>query len=124
MKIRICGSMNFYKEYERLKKELEARGHKVIIPLPDEAYSKEENIKRKAMEVFNTDLKKSDSILIMNFDKDNKINHIGVNSLMEIGMAFILNKKIFLYNKIPEFCREELEAIKVIELNGDLDKIR
>jgi len=124
MKIRICGSMKFYNEYERLKKELESRGHKVIIPLPDEAYSKEEDIKRKAMEVFNTDLKQSDSILIMNLDKDNKINHIGVNSLMEIGMAFILNKKIFLYNKIPEFCREELEAIKVTELNGELNKIK
>jgi len=124
MKIVVAGSMKFYKEYEKIKKELEAKGHKVIIPLPDKAYSKEKDIKRKAMDDFNINLKQSDSILVMNLDKDNKMNHIGVNVLMEIGMAFILEKKIFLYKKIPEFCREEVEAIKVIELNGDLSKIR
>lgn len=124
MKIRIIGSMKFYSEFEKLKKQLENLGHKVIIPLPDESYPNEKNIKRKAMEDFNADLKKSDAILVINLDKENKPNHIGVNSLMEIGMAFILNKKIFILNVIPDFCKDELKAINVIELKRNLSLIK
>lgn len=124
MKIVIVGSMKFYNEYEEVKKALELMGHKVIIPLPDESYTNESNIKRKAMEDFNNNLKKSDAILVMNLNKDGKIDHIGVNSLMEIGMAFIMNKKVYLYKKTPDFCKEELKAINVVELNSDLRKIK
>jgi predicted metal-dependent peptidase len=124
MKIRIIGSMKFHDKYKEIEKKLENKGHKIIVPLPDEYYSKEENIKRKAMEDFNKDLEKSDAILIANFDKNEIKNHIGVNTLMEIGMAFNRNKKIFILNKIPENCIEELRAIGVIELNGNLNQIK
>ena len=124
MKIVICGSMRFYENFEKIKKELEYFGHKVFIPFPDEKYSLESNIKRKAMEDFNNNLKKSDAILIANYDKNEKICHIGVNSIMEIGMAFNQNKKIFVLNKIPKECKDELEAINVNVLNGDLNKIK
>lgn len=81
------------------------------------------SFKRKAMEKFNESLKESDAILVMNYTKDGKENHIGANTLMEIGMAFILQKKIFVLNPSPEFCKDELEAIEVPFLNGDLSKI-
>lgn len=124
MKIVICGSMYFYKYFEKIKKELEDLGHEVIIPLPDENYSKDQNVKRKAMEDFNNNLKKSEAILVANYDKGEKISHIGINSLMEIGMAFNLNKKVFLLNNIPESCKDELEAIGTIVLNGNLNLIK
>lgn len=116
--------MRFFSEFEKLRKQLEANGHEVIIPLPDEFYPQEINIKRRAMEDFNKNLKKSDAILVVNLNKENKPNHIGVNVLMEIGMAFILNKKIFILNIIPEFCKDELEAIDIIELKRNLNLIR
>jgi len=75
------------------------------------------------MEEFNEDLKKSDAILVLNYIKDNKENYIGANSLMEIGMAFILNKKIFILNPSPEYCKDELEAIEAQVLNGNLSEI-
>ncbi len=75
------------------------------------------------MDVFNENLKNSDAILIMNYTKNNKENYIGTNSLMEIGMAFILNKKIFLLNPSPEYAEHELVAIGVNILKGDLSRI-
>lgn len=123
MIITIVGSMRFHKEYEKIKEDLEKKNHKIILPEPDEFYSKEENIKLKAMQDFNKNLEKSNAILVANFHKDNKLDHIGVNTLMEIGMAFNKNKKIFILNKIPENCKDELEAIKAVELKGNLGSI-
>jgi len=123
MKIIICGSMKFLREMASLKKELEKKGHKIIIPLPDESYSHGNNIKRQAMEDFNNNLKDADAILVANYDKNDRACHIGINSIMEIGMAFNRKKKIFVLNKIPKECEDELKAINVIELNNRLEGI-
>lgn len=116
--------MQFYSKLQKIKVTLENKGHKIILPLTDESYKSEKNIKRKAMEDFNKNLRDSDAILIANFDKESNPNYIGVNALMESGMAFILNKKIFILNSIPENCKDEFQAIRVIELNGNLKKIK
>lgn len=124
MKITIVGNMAFLEKFKETKGFLEQRGHEVIVPekdpLPEPIPS---SVKRKAMEKFNENLKESDAILVMNYTKDGKENHIGANTLMEIGMAFILQKKIFVFNPVPEFCKDELEAIGAQVLNGDLNKI-
>lgn len=124
MKIRIIGSMKFHNKYEEIKEKLENKNHEVILPLTDGFYSNEDNPKRKSMEVFNENLEESDAILMANFDKEDNPNYIGVNSLMEIGMAFNKSKKIFILNDIPEDCKEELEAIEVIVLQGNLEEIK
>jgi len=124
MKITIVGNMSFLEKSREAKEFLEKRGHEVIVPEKDPMPEPiPPSIKRKAMEKFNENLKKSDAILVMNYTKDGKENHIGANSLMEIGMAFILQKKIFVLNPFPEFCKDELEAIDAQVLNGDLTKI-
>ncbi len=124
MKIVIVGSMSFLEKFEEAKNILEKKGHEVVLPkkdpLPEPIPT---SIKREAMDVFNENLKNSDAILIMNHTKNKKENYIGTNSLMEIGMAFILNKKIFLLNPSPEYAEHELEAIGVNILNGDLSRI-
>ena len=125
MKIRIVGNMLFLQKFKEAKEFLQKEEHEVIVP---EKYPMPKPIpppaKRKAMEKFNEDLKKSDAILVMNYTKDGKENYIGANTLMEIGMAFILQKKIFVLNPSPEFCRDELGAIEIQFLNGDLSKIK
>ena len=83
-----------------------------------------ENPKLKAMQDFNKNLDKSDAILVANFEKHEKKHYIGANSLMEIGMAFNKNKKIFILYDIPEEYKDELSAIGCIILKGDLTKIR
>ncbi len=124
MKITIIGNMSFIEKFKEAKEILEQRGNEVIVPeknpMPEPIPP---SVKRKAMEKFNGNLKQSDAISAKNYTKDGKENHIGANTLMEIGMAFILNKKIFVLNPFPEFCKDELEAIEVQLLNGDLNKI-
>lgn len=120
MIITIIGSMQFHKKYEKIKEKLEKRGHEIIIPLSNESYNKEKNIKLKAMLDFNKNLEKSDATLVANYNKNRVKNYIGTNSLMEIGMAFNKRKKIFILNTSPKNCKDELKAIKCILLNGDL----
>jgi len=124
MIITIIGSMAFLKEYEKMKDELEKRDNKVITPLQDDYYKQEKNPKLASMQDFNKNLEKSDAILVANFEKHGKKHYIGVNSLMEIGMAFNRNKKIFILYEIPQEAEDELKAIGCITLNGDLSKIK
>jgi len=124
MKITIVGNMSFLQKFKEAKEILEKQGHEVIVPEKDPMPEPlPPSVKRKAMEKFNANLRNSDAILVMNYTKEGKENHIGANTLMEIGMAFILQKKIFVLNPSPEFCRDELEAIEVQFLNGDLSQI-
>lgn len=67
----------------------------------------------------------ADAVLVLNYDKNGIKNYIGGNTFLEIGFAHILNQKIFLLNPIPEipYYKSEIEAMKPIILNGDLNKI-
>jgi len=52
-------------------------------------------------------------------------NYVGGNSFLEMGFAFILKKKIFLLNDIPEMpYTSEIVAMKPICLKGNLEKIQ
>ncbi|OIO46532.1 MAG: hypothetical protein AUJ31_01540 [Parcubacteria group bacterium CG1_02_39_15] len=125
MKITIVGNMSFLEKFREAKEFLEKQGHKIIVPEKDPMPEPiPPSVKKKAMEKFNENLKKSDAILVMNYTKDEKENHIGANTLMEMGMAFIIQKKIFVLNPSPEFCKDELEAIEVQFLDGDLSRIK
>lgn len=115
--------MAFYEKYVELKKALESLGHKVIIPLSDEFYEISNKVKLDSMNDFNSNLEKSDAILVANYKKKDIDDYLGFNTIMEIGMGFNRKKKIFILNKIPEYCKDELNAIEVIELNGDISRI-
>ncbi len=124
MKILIVGSIFFVEKFKEAKKILEQKGHEVIvpekIPLPEPIPP---DAKRGAMNKCSKDLRKADAVLVMNYNKGDKENYIGVNTLMEIGMAFVLDKSIYLLNPSPESCKDEIEAIGSKVLNGDLRKI-
>ena len=70
-------------------------------------------------------IKKSDAILVLNYDKNEVKNYIGGNTLIEIGFAHYWKTKIFLLNPIPEipYYKSEIEAVKPVIINGDLSKI-
>ncbi|MFW5887968.1 MAG: hypothetical protein ACOCUH_04150 [Bacteriovoracia bacterium] len=66
----------------------------------------------------------SDAVLVTNYDKNDISGYIGGNTLMEIGIAFFLNKPVYLFNRIPEISyKEEILGIKPIILERDLSKI-
>lgn len=136
MKIAICGSMAFSEKMLEMQKEL-GKKHEVLVSKFAKEYagkSEQEKQRRTIHDKNNNDairefcekIKESDAILVLNYDKKGVKNYIGGNTLIEIGYAHILHKKIFLLNPIPEidFYKSEIEAVKPIVLNGDISKIK
>ncbi len=69
-------------------------------------------------------IKKSDAILVANYDKDEQADYIGANTFMEIAFAYILQKKIYLINNIPSQANTlEIEAMSPEVLNGDVIRL-
>ncbi len=119
------------------RNELEKLGHTVYISGFIEAYvgktlKQKEKLtllhknNKDAIREFWKKIKKSDAILVLNYTRHGVKNYIGGNTLMEIGFAHVLAKKIFLFNPIPEikYYRSEIEAVKPVVVNGDLRKIK
>ncbi len=136
MKIVICGSMRFSKEMLEVKEKLIDIGHEVILPKHSEEYAKtgisdfetgestQNKIKNDLIRDYFKVINNSDAVLIVNQDTD-ITNYIGGNSFLEMGFAHALNKKIFILNNIPEMSyTDEIVAMQVIALNGDLSRIK
>lgn len=67
----------------------------------------------------------ADAILVVNQEKHGVPNYIGGNVLMEMALAFHLNKPIYVYNGLPigSAFEEEIIGLGSIFLEGDLTKI-
>ena len=66
----------------------------------------------------------ADAILVANCDKKGIKGYVGSNTLMEMGLAFHLDKPIYLLNSMPEMgCKEEILGMQTIILNHKLEKI-
>ncbi len=147
MKITICGSVAFNEKAISVKKELEELGHDVKMwPLETEdkdgkIISAEDYYKiRKVAEndeswVWDMKAKEisrhfdkivwADAILVLNYDKKEIKGYVGGNTLMEIGLAFFLKKKIYLLNDVPDLSyKEEVLGVMPIIINGNLAKIK
>jgi nucleoside 2-deoxyribosyltransferase len=135
MKISIVGSMTVVNKMFEVKKELESQGHTVFlskfaneyINLPQgdiekqTVYDKNNN---DGLKEFSTVIQDTDAVLALNYEKNGIENYIGGNTFLELGYAFILGKKIFFMNPIPNMLyTSELEAMKPVILNDDLSKI-
>ena len=119
-----------------VKEQLEKMGHEVICSKFVNNYigkDDEEKEKIKLHQKYNLDAIKEfwngmqdvDAVLALNLDRKGIKNYIGGNTFLELGFAFVLNKKIFLYNPIPDihFYDTEIIAMRPTVLNGDLTKI-
>ena len=147
MNITICGSIAFYDEMLDIKKKLEQLGHQVKLPLSEvkdengnmipvkEYYTKRKadtnntgwiwDRKEEVMRLHFQKIEWSDAVLILNHNKNNIPNYVGANTLLEMGLAFHLNKKLFLLNDIPEISyKEEILGMKPTVISQDLTKIK
>ena len=142
MRITICGSIKFAPQLVDIYRKLEKMGHKPMMheqmfklvdgtadQLKDTANGVEDcDIKRKYnyIKFWHGLITSGDAILVCNFDKNGIKNYIGGNVLMEIGFAYVNDKKIFLLNPIPEEVPyvDEIKAMVDVVLNGDLTKIK
>ncbi len=136
MKILICCSKFLYNRVPLIKEKLEKQGHMATLPNSYEEPLKEEEMKKISQEEhrrWKSDMiklqavkvKANDAVLVLNFDKNGQKNYIGGATFLEIFRAFELNKKIFLFNPVPEgILKDELMAMGPVIINGDLAKIK
>lgn len=137
MKIGIIGSMQFTEKMFETKNVLDSMGHEAFLTELHKALmgkTDEEKEKIKLHQKYNMDairefwreMQGADAVLVLNYDKKGVKNYIGGNTLMEMGFAHVLNQKIFLLNPIPEinFYKTEIEAMKPVIINGDLNLIK
>jgi hypothetical protein len=73
-------------------------------------------------------LEKSDAILVLNYPKNNLNGYIGGATLIEIGLAYFLEKRIFLLFPPPPKNKlrytQEILHTKPIIINDDLSLIK
>lgn len=70
-------------------------------------------------------IEEMDAVLTLNFDKNGNKNYIGGATFIEIYEAFMQNKKIYLYNDIPEgMLFDEISSFSPIVINGDLSLVK
>lgn len=137
MKIGIIGSMQFTEKMFEITDELIKNGHDAFLTdlhknLIGKTDEEKEVIKihqknnMDAIREFWRAMQGADAVLVLNYDKNGIKNYIGGNTFLEIGFAHVLNQKIFLLNPIPDivYYKSEIEAVKPIIINGDLQKIK
>ena len=135
MVITVCGSMEFADKMISIGSILEGRGHRVLYPKYTIHFARHQSVKEEKARLRNTEdfvrahyenIEKSDAILVLNYDKGERKRWIGANSFLEMGFAHVLKKKIYLLNPIPcfSFFQEEIRAMRITVLNGDLSRIR
>lgn len=139
MKIAIIGSMKFAEDMVKIKKQLDAYGHDVKIPVGTDPHLRDKNfvdnlgdnleyciehdiMRRNFQQVAN-----SDAVLVLNFKRNNIEGYIGISALLEMGIAHFLKKKIFLMRETPSFeearWAHEVAIMQPTVINGDLTKI-
>jgi hypothetical protein len=87
--------------------------------------SAENKIKDNLIRKYYNTIKESDSVLILNLDKEGIKNYMGGNSFIEMAFAHVLNKKIFLYNPIPQMIySDEIITCQPTIINQNLNLIK
>ena len=68
----------------------------------------------------------SENILFINAEKNGKKNYIGGNVLIEMGQAYVNNKRMFFLYDLPKDSPyiDEIESMDPICLHGDLNNIK
>jgi diphthamide synthase subunit DPH2 len=139
----VCTSAAFYRHANEIADELTRMGYKVVVPAtalkmkednnynveriktwfdkPEEVYIKQGRAKKHFEEV-----EKGDAVLVVNDDKPGKPTYIGPNTMMEWGLAYYLNKPVFLLNSLSKDhnAYEEALGMTTAILDGDLSKVK
>ncbi len=140
--ITLCSSTSFYKQLIGVQAELETLGYSVLAPAAVEEMKRSGNFdvsqyktwfeneadytkKSDLIRGHFKEIEKGDKVLVLNYEKNGKANYIGGNVLMEMAIAFYLNKPIYILNDVPEDSPfiEEIKAFGPTTLKGNLSLI-
>jgi len=140
--IALCSSANFYRQLVDVQAELERLGYRIVIPAAAEKmkesedydvthvktwFSNDKDYHKKSILIKShfIEIESVDSILVLNYEKNGMPNYIGGNVLMEMAVAFYLNKPIFIFNEIPKESNflEEIKGMEPIVLHSKLERL-
>ena len=136
MKILIICSKAFYKNIPIIKQKLEEFGHEISLPNSynnpqaekeswDLGEKEHSEFKARMFEQSKETIEKMDAVLTLNFDKNGQKNYIGGATFLELYEAFINNKKIYLYNDIPEgMLYDEIQGFSPTVIHGNIDLLK
>ena len=134
MKIFIICSKAFYSEIKPIKESLENKGYEVFLPHtylnPDKEQKAWEGethseFKARMFRLSEERIKNMDAVLVLNYEKHGIKNYIGGSTFLEMYEAFRNNKKIYMYNPIPEgLLYDEIDGFSPIIINGDLELVK
>jgi hypothetical protein len=134
VKIFLICSKAFYGDIPPIKKQLEQSGHEIILPNsydnPDserEAYDSGNHLKfkKKMFQRSQDATKYVDAVLCLNFEKHGVKNYVGGATFLELYDAFMLDKKIFLWNDIPKgILYDEIHGFAPTVINGRVERIK
>jgi hypothetical protein len=137
MKIYILGSNIFMSEMVKITDYLikigyDARLHpdyRLLVSgeLNQEGEGHEIKIKNDYLTQNYLNILECDAVLLVNNEKNGIKNYVGGNGLMELGQAYVNNKKIFLLNNLPNKevkYLDEIISVKPICLDGELENIK
>ena len=141
--ITVCCSASFYKEALEIEKQLKKLGFEVKIPSTAYIMKKNNNFdvsfyktwyKNKAhynkkTKLMNGHFKKvieADAILVFNLQKNGIPGYIGGNGLLEMFLAYLHKKPIYIYNSISDDLNiaEEVYGLNPIFINQNLEVIK
>jgi hypothetical protein len=137
VKIVISGSMQFVDRQLAVFDELKKLGHEPIVSRYAQRYAGKSDAEIEKLKLEDkygdTDalieywepLQKADALLMLNFDKHGVKNYVGGNAFLEMGFAYVLGKKIFFWNPLPDmpYYGTEIIAMKPVVINGNLRKL-
>lgn len=136
MKILIICSKAFYKNIPIIKQKLEEFGHEISLPNSynnpqaekeswDLGEKEHSEFKARMFKQSKETIEKMDAVLTLNFDKNGQKNYIGEATFLELYEAFINNKKIYLYNDIPEgMLYDEIQGFSPTVIHGNIDLLK
>lgn len=136
MKIFIICSKAFYKNIPPIKEKLEEMGHEITLPnsyYTPEAEAESWSLGEKEHAEFKArmfckskeTIEKMDAVLTLNFEKHGQKNYIGGATFLELYEAFMANKKIYLYNDIPEgMLYDEIQGFGPTIIQGNLEMVK
>ncbi len=140
--ITICSSAYFYRQAVDIQTELEKAGYDVILPKTARKMKESGDFDVDHYKTWFTDtsdyhkkttlirdhfaeIERGDAVLILNYEKNGVANYIGGNVLMEMSVAFYLNKPIFVLNEAPQESSflEEIIGMEPIILHGEVKNL-
>lgn len=141
-RIVICSSAAFYEHANEVADELREKGYEVIVPATARNmkesgnydvdsvktwFDSPEDFSKKArlMRGHFDEVAAADVILVINDKKHGIDGYIGPNVLMEMGLAFYLDKPIYVLNPVDKMLPvyEEVVGMGSIILRGDITKL-